>query len=254
MGQLEGKRIIVTGGASGIAAAAVRAYAREGASVASLDVNDEAGRNVAAEAGSAVRYFHCDVADRRDVFDVFGRAVDHLGGLDVMANVAGVERRTPAEDIQDDEIDLVFGVNVKGTVYTNQAAFRHMKDHGGRIINFGSGAGIRGQAGSAHYSASKGAVMSWTRTVAQEWAKYGITVNSVVPAIWTPMYDAWRSRMSEQERMMHDMAMQHVVLLGGRLGDPDRDMAPVMVFLASDASHFMTGQCFSVDGGMIMLG
>jgi NAD(P)-dependent dehydrogenase (short-subunit alcohol dehydrogenase family) len=201
-----------------------------------------------------VRYFRCDVSNRREVFETFASAVEHLGGLDVMANVAGVERRTPAEDIADDEWDLIFAVNLKGTLYTNQAAFRHMKERGGRIINFGSGAGIRGQAGSAHYSASKGAVMSWTRTVAQEWAKYRITVNSVVPAIWTPMYDAWRNRMSEQERAIHDMAMQHVVLLGGRLGDPDRDMAPVMVFLASDASHFMTGQCFAVDGGMIMLG
>jgi NAD(P)-dependent dehydrogenase (short-subunit alcohol dehydrogenase family) len=96
--------------------------------------------------------------------------------------------------------------------------------------------------------------MAWTRTVAQEWAKYRITMNSVVPAIWTPMYDAWRARMDEQERMIHDMAMQHVVPIGGRLGDPDADCAPVMVFLASDASHFMTGQCFAVDGGMIMLG
>jgi NAD(P)-dependent dehydrogenase (short-subunit alcohol dehydrogenase family) len=254
MGQLEGKRIIVTGAASGIAAAAVRAYAREGAAIASLDIDDEGGREVAAEAGSAVRYFRCDVSNRREVFETFASAVEHLGGLDVMANVAGVERRTPAEDIADDEWDLIFAVNLKGTLYTNQAAFRHMKERGGRIINFGSGAGIRGQAGSAHYSASKGAVMSWTRTVAQEWAKYRITVNSIVPAIWTPMYDAWRNRMSEQERAIHDMAMQHVVLLGGRLGDPDRDMAPVMVFLASDASHFMTGQCFAVDGGMIMLG
>jgi NAD(P)-dependent dehydrogenase (short-subunit alcohol dehydrogenase family) len=252
--QLDGKRIIVTGGASGIAAGAVRAYAREGARVASLDVNDELGTEVAAQAGSSVRYFHCDVAKRAEVFDVFAAVVSHLGGLDVMANVAGVERRTPSEDIADDEWDLIFDVNVKGTLYTNQAAFRHMKERGGRIINFGSGAGIRGQAGSAHYSASKGAVMSWTRTVAQEWGKYGITVNSVVPAIWTPMYDAWRSRMSDQERMIHDMAMQHVVPLGGKLGDPDADMAPVMVFLASDASRFMTGQCFAVDGGMIMLG
>lgn len=252
--QLDGKRIIVTGGASGIAAAAVRAYAREGARVASLDISDSDGRNAAALAGESVQYFHCDVSNRTEVFDVFARAVEQLGGLDVMANVAGAERRTAAEDITDDEWDLIFDVNVKGTLYTNQAAFEHMKERGGRIINFGSGAGIRGQAGSAHYSAAKGAVMAWTRTVAQEWAKYNITVNSVVPAIWTPMYDAWRARMSDQERTMHDLAMKHVVLLGGKLGDPDRDIAPVMVFLASDAPRFMTGQAFSIDGGMIMLG
>ena len=251
---LENKRAIVTGGASGIGAATVRAYVREGARVVALDVDDPGGSRVCAEAGDGATFLRCDVADRDQVVAAVDRAVAQLGGLDVMANVAGVERRTPAEDIADAEWDLVFSVNVKGTLYTNQAAFRHLRAHGGRIINFGSGAGIRGQAGSAHYSASKGAVMAWTRTVAQEWAKYRITVNSVVPAIWTPMYDAWRARMSDQERMIHDMAMQHVVPLGGRLGDPDGDMAPVMIFLASDASHFMTGQCFAVDGGMIMLG
>lgn len=251
---LQNKRAIVTGGASGIGAATVRAYVREGARVVALDVDEAGGTRVCAEAGGGATFMRCDIADRGQLFATVDRAVAALGGLDVMANVAGVERRTPAEDILDAEWDLVFSVNVKGTLYTNQAAFRHLREHGGRIINFGSGAGIRGQAGSAHYSASKGAVMAWTRTVAQEWAKYRITVNSVVPAIWTPMYDAWRARMSDQERMIHDMAMQHVVPLGGKLGDPDHDMAPVMVFLASDAAHFMTGQCFAVDGGMIMLG
>lgn len=248
------KRIIVTGGASGIGAGTVRSYVREGARVVLLDINDADGERVAAEASRDTTYMHCDVAVRDEVATVFDRAVERLGGLDVMANVAGVERRTPAEDIGDEEWDLIFDVNVKGTLYTNQAAFRHMQQAGGRIINFGSGAGIRGQAGSAHYSASKGAVMSWTRTIAQEWAKHRITVNSVVPAIWTPMYDAYRARMSDQERMIHDMAMQHVIPLGGKLGDPDADAGPVMVFLASDLSHFMTGQCFAVDGGMIMLG
>lgn len=249
---LKDKRAIVTGGASGIGAATVRAYAREGARVVALDIDADNGARVCAAAGAT--FLRCDVADRGAVFANVDRAVAELGGLDIMANVAGVERRTPAEEIPDAEWDLIFAVNVKGTLYTNQAAFPHLRERGGRIINFGSGAGIRGQAGSAHYSASKGAVMAWTRTVAQEWAKHRITVNSVVPAIWTPMYDAWRSRMSDQERMIHDMAMQHVVPLGGKLGDPDDDMAPVMVFLASDASHFMTGQCFAVDGGMIMLG
>lgn len=252
--QLRDKKIIVTGGASGIGAATVRAYAREGAQVASLDVDDAGGRRVAAEAGEAVTYHHCDVGDRAQVFAVFARVVEAFGGLDVLANAAGVERASPAESIADDEWDLIFRVNVKGTLYTNQAAFHHMKDRGGRIINFGSGAGIRGQRGSAHYSASKAAVMAWSRTVAQEWGKHNITVNSVVPAIRTPMYEAYRSRMTEQERMIHDMAMQHVIPLGGKLGDPDLDMAPVMVFLASDAPRFVTGQAFAVDGGMIMLG
>ena len=252
--QLTDRRIIVTGGASGIAAAAVRAFAREGARVVSLDIDDAGGRRVAAEAGARVAYRHCDVSRRDEVAAVFDQAAAELGGLDVLVHAAAVERSLPAEEISAEEWDRLTEVNVKGTVWTNQAAFRHMRAHGGRIVNFGSGAGIRGQRGSAHYSASKGAVMAWTRTVAQEWARYGITVNSVVPAIWTPMYDAYRSRMGEQERTIHDMGMQHLIPLGGRLGDPDRDAAPVLVFLASDAARFLTGQAIAVDGGMIMLG
>jgi NAD(P)-dependent dehydrogenase (short-subunit alcohol dehydrogenase family) len=252
---LEGKRIVVTGGANGIAAATVRAYAREGATVWSLDVADDKGRQVAADAGPAVAYRHCDIAVRDEVFAAIDDAARAMGGLDVLANVAAVERGTPAEDIPDAEWDVVFAVNVKGTLYTNQAAFRHLRDGGGGVIvNFGSGAGIRGQRGSAHYSASKAAVMAWTRTVAQEWGCHGIRVNNVVPAIWTPMYDEYRARMSDQERAIHDMAMQHVIPLGGRLGDPDGDAAPVMVFLASDASRFITGQAIVIDGGMVMLG
>jgi NAD(P)-dependent dehydrogenase (short-subunit alcohol dehydrogenase family) len=252
--ELAGRRIVVTGGASGIGAAALRAFVRAGARVASLDVDDDAGRRVVAEAGPEATYHHCDVARRAEVRDVFARVAEHLGGLDVLASVAGIQRDAPAEDIDDAEWDEVFDVNVKGTVYTNQAAFAFMKERGGRIINFGSGAALRGQRGSAHYSAAKAAVMAWTRTVAQEWAAHGITVNSVVPAIWTPMYEAHRARMSEQELAIHDMAMRHVIPLGGRLGDADQDMAPVLLFLASDAARFITGQAIAVDGGMIMLG
>jgi NAD(P)-dependent dehydrogenase (short-subunit alcohol dehydrogenase family) len=252
--QLAGKRIIVTGAANGIGAATVRAYAGEGARVSALDVADERGHEVAAEAGPQVAYHHCDVARRDEVFAVFERAAAELGGLDVLAHAAGIERGTPAEDITEDEWDLVLDVNLKGTVYTNQAAFRHLRAHGGRIINFGSGAGVRGQRGSAHYSAAKAGVMAWTRTVAQEWAQHGITVNSVLPAIWTGMYDAHRARMTPEELAIHDLTMRHVIPLGGRLGDAGGDLAPVMVFLAGDGGRFITGQAIAVDGGMVMLG
>src|SRR6185436_8207848 len=123
-------------------------------------------------------YRHCDVARRDEVAAVFDEAARELGGLDVLLHAAAVEKSAPAEEITPADWSRVFDVNVSGTVWTNQAAFRHMRAHGGRIINFGSGAGIRGQRGSAHYSASKGAVMAWTRTAAQEWARWGITVNA----------------------------------------------------------------------------
>src|SRR5437879_765638 len=142
---LPDKKIIVTGGASGIGAATVRAYAREGARVAALDVQDLPGRRVAAQAGDAVTYFHCDVSCREEVREVFARAVAGLGGLDVLAHVAGLERGTPAEDIPDEERDLVFDVNVKGTLYTTQAALRHIQTRSRHLLNHGTAAGPRDQ-------------------------------------------------------------------------------------------------------------
>jgi 2-hydroxycyclohexanecarboxyl-CoA dehydrogenase len=253
--QLDGKRIIVTGGARGIGEASVRAFVAEGALVASLDVLDEPGGRVVEEVdekgpGSA-RYFHCDISDRPSVDATFAAVVDEFGGLDVLANVAGVDDGAPAAEITDAAWDRVFAVNVKGTLYTNQAAFGPMRAAGGgRIINVGSDAGLIGSPYIGHYSASKGAVMSWTRVVAAEWGVHGITANTLVPASWTPMYEETRARMTPEARAEHDARMASRIPLGGKLGDPDRDIGPVMVFLASDGSRFITGQLISVNGGL----
>ncbi len=252
---LADRRVIVSGGAQGIGAAVVHAFVREGARVASLDIDDERGRKVVAEAGDATTYHHCDVRRRAEVEAVFARAAEELGGLDVLVNPAGIEAAMPAEELTDEEWDRVFDVHVKGTFYTNQAAFPYLREAGaGRIVNFGSGGGIRGQRGSAHYAAAKGAVGAWTRTVAQEWGPHGITVNAVVPSAWTRQYESHRARMTPEQLADHDRHMQGVIPLGGTHGDPLRDIAPVVVFLASDLSHFMTGQSVSVNGGMVMLG
>jgi len=235
----------------------VRAFVNEGARVVSLDVLDPSGRRVTTEADGAgpgsATYLHCDIADRSEVDAAFEQAVSWLGGLDVLANVAGVERRSAATDITDEEWDLVLNVNVKGTLHTNQAAYRSMQAGGGAILNFGSDAGLGPYPNGAHYSASKGAVMAWTRTAAVEWAPRGITVNSVVPAIWTPMYDEYRARLPADELALHDAGMRARVPLGGRLGDPTHDLAPVMVFLASEDAHFITGQIISINGGIGMV-
>lgn len=253
--QLAGRNIIVTGGARGIGAAVVSAYLREGARVASLDVLDENGQQLVDELtcrypGQA-RYHHCDIADADQVAEVFADATGWMGGLDVMANIAGVERTAPAQDIGREHWDLIFDVNVRGTLHTNQAAFAHLRARGGRIINFGSAAGISGMPGAAHYAASKGAILAWTRTVAQEWAAQRITVNAVAPMIWTPMYDAHRAKMSTEQLAEHDRHLASIIPLGGRLGDAERDLAPVMVFLASEGSGFITGQTLCVDGGTV---
>lgn len=269
---LDNKRVIVTGCASGIGASALKALVAAGARVVGMDVADAAGQAVvdtlpendandandastratgASGAGKA-QYRHCDVSRRDQVQQAFDAAVQWLGGLDALVNVAGIERKSAAEDILQADWDLMFDVNARGTLNTNQAAFGHLREHGGRIVNFASAAGVMGVPGLAHYSAAKAAVLGWTRTAAKEWGRHNITVNAVAPGMWTPMYEHFRSRLDTAQLQAHDAMMAGQIPLGGRLGDPDRDMAPVLVFLVGDGARFITGQTLAVDGGLMI--
>jgi NAD(P)-dependent dehydrogenase (short-subunit alcohol dehydrogenase family) len=253
---IDNKRVIVTGGASGIGASAVRAFVAAGARIASLDINDAAGQavvDVAGKSGSRnARYYHCDVANRSSVEDAFARAVDGLGGLDALVHVAGFELTDPAETITDEHWERMMEVNARGTFITNQIAFRYLKDRGGSILNFGSAAGVMGMPGGAAYSASKGAVLGWTRTVAKEWARFGITVNAVAPGMATPMYETHRAKFTPEEAAEHDRMIAMLIPLGGKFGQPDRDLAPFLVFMVSDGARFITGQTLAVDGGLLI--
>lgn len=144
-------------------------------------------------------------------------------------------------------------MNAKGTFLTAQAVFPYLRENGGTVINFGSDAALIPYPNGAHYSASKGAVLSLTRTLAAEWGRYGIRVNSVDPVIWTGMYDGYRARMTEEELAAHDAEQARTIPLGGKLGDPDSDLAPVLNFLVSDDSRFITGQIISVNGGAVQV-
>ncbi len=259
--QLQEKRIIVTGGASGIAAATVQAYVREGARVASIDIQAEPGQAVVdaangscANGGSAV-FYPCDITNPEQVVATFERAIAQLGGLDVLAHIAGIDRGKPAEDWTLDDMNEMWGVNINGTILCNQAACRQFRKEGrGAIINFASDVALAGMPNGAIYAASKGAVLSWTRTIAQEWAsKYNIRCNSVNPTIKTPMYEEYLSRMTDEARQAFLANEKRQVPLRGEMGDAERDMAPVMVFLASDASGFINGQIIPVNGGRVML-
>src|SRR5919112_628417 len=125
--QLEGTRIVVTGGAHGIGAGSVRAFVAEGAHVAVLDIKDDLAQEVVDKANASgpgrARYYHCDISARPEVDRAFNDATSWLDGLDVLANVAGVQRRKRAEQFTGDDLDYLFGINVAGTVHTNQAAF-----------------------------------------------------------------------------------------------------------------------------------
>lgn len=250
--QLDGKKIIVTGGARGIGAAVVSAYVEQGGQVVSLDIGNHA--NVEDPQGPGrVFHRHCDIAQSQSVDEAFAWAAQRLGGLDVLVHAAGIAPNAQAQDIELDQWEQVFAVNARGTFLTNRAAYGLMQHSGGRIINFASAAGVMGQPGKAHYAASKGAVLAWTRTVAREWGPLGITVNAIAPAMWTPMYDATRASMNPQQLQQHDAFMATHIPLGGRLGDPRNDLAPMLVFLAGDGARFITGQTLAVDGGMLML-
>jgi NAD(P)-dependent dehydrogenase (short-subunit alcohol dehydrogenase family) len=254
--QLDGKRVILTGGASGIGSETVKAFLREGADVVVMDIDEKAGAAVVEEAKTMgdgrVTFSLCDISDQASVNAVFDDAVAQLGGLDVMLNIAGNEKNVPAEDVDEREIDFIFDVHVKGTMYTNAAAFRHLRSNGGSIVNYTSLAGITGYPGNPIYGAAKGAVIAWTRNIAKEWGQYRIRANTVAPFVMTPMAQLAFDQVGAEELEGIKSWFKTMVPLGGWLGDT-RDAANANIFLASDASSFITGQILSVDGGFVMV-
>lgn len=252
--ELINKRIIVTGCARGMGAATVRAYVNAGAQVVGMDLNDADGDAVCAGASQSASgkatYINVDVADKASVVAAFSAAVEELGGLDALAHPAAIHRAGSATDVSVSDWDLMLAVNVRGTMLTNQAAFPYLKAAGGgSIINFGSISGQRAEPTASAYSTSKGAVHAWTRTAAGTWGKDNVRVNAILPAIATPMYQEARARSTERENELSYWRNLQSIALGEEYGDPDRDLGPVMVFMASDASRFITGQLIPVDGG-----
>ena len=195
-------------------------------------------------------YPSADVSNLESIQTAFGEAVGVLGGLDVLANPAGIHRAAVTGEITVEDWDLVFAVNVRGTMITNQEAYPYLKESGGgSIINFGSISGQRAEAKAAAYSATKGAVHAWTRSAAGAWGQDNIRVNAILPAMHTPMSRTAGKHLNEEQLNERYWRNYHGIALGRDYGDPDEDLGPVMVFMASDASHFITGQLLPVDGG-----
>ena len=248
MESLDGKRVIVTGGAGGIGNAAVRVFVALGARVA-CTYNTETP-----DVPDAVIARGCDVSNKPEVDATFGQFAEALGGIDALVHAAGVHGSCPADRISGDDWDRMFAQNAKATLLTNQAAFRHLRDRGGSIINMGSIEGVRGFAGNATYASTRGAVMSWTRSIALEWAGFNVRVNTVAPVIHTRLAQRMRDTFDDAGRAAMDAAIAQGIPLGGKMGDPAQDLAPVLAFLVSDSSRFITGQTIPVDGGFMMLG
>jgi 3-oxoacyl-[acyl-carrier protein] reductase len=246
---LEGRRILVTGAATGIGAAAIRVLHAAGARLAATY-----HRTAPGDDAPDVPWLQCDVRDPESVDGTVDRAVTKLGGLDVLVNAAGLWQPGVPGSITGDEIDFLLATNVKATVLTNQAAHRVMREKGGQIINFGSAEAVMGSPIAAVYAATKGAVQAWTRSAAKAWGAERVTVNALAPAVQTPGADRLRDFLGPDVAPFIDQQMKLSIPLGGKLGDPTDDLGPVLVFLASAGARFITGQLIPVDGGLAMVG
>ena len=245
--RLEGKVALISGGARGIGAATARLMAAEGASVVIADLLEKEGLETEAEiseAGGQVLFVPLDVASESDWAAAVQSTVSKFGKLDILVNNAGISSRTGVEDTSVDSWDQVMEVNAKGVFLGTKAAIPEMrKAGGGSIINISSIYGIVGSGGSASYHASKGAVRLFTKSAAVQYASEGIRVNSVHPGfVDSPMTDAHHGIPEIRQARTAQTPL-------GRLGVPE-DIAPGILYLASDQSSFVTGSELVIDGGM----
>jgi 3-oxoacyl-[acyl-carrier protein] reductase len=248
---LRGKAALVTGGSRGIGRACCLALARAGARVC---VNYRLERPSAElvvqrieEGGGEAFALAADVADRTEADMLVDEAVDRFGRLDVLVTNAGIWKGSLIEEMSDGEWREMLGVNLDGTFHAIRAAVPHMKEaRAGRIVTISSTAGQRGEAGHAHYAATKGAVISLTKSLAPELAPFGITVNCVAPG-WV-----------ETDMTAEDLAGPRgdsirATIPMGRAGTPE-EIAGAVAFLASDLAGYVTGEILNVNGGSVLCG
>jgi NAD(P)-dependent dehydrogenase (short-subunit alcohol dehydrogenase family) len=250
MGQLDGRRILVTGAATGIGAAAVQVFLREGARVAAVFHRTDPP----AALRDACAWFRADLRVREEVVRTTDAAAAALGGLDVLLHSAGLWAPATPTELSESDLDFLLATNLKSTVFANPAAHAHRKAKGGAILNLGSSEGVIGNPLAAAYSLTKAAVHGWTRAAARAWAPQRVTVNALAPAVETPGADRLRAHLGPAAAKMIDEQIARSIPIGGKLGDPARDLGPALVFLATPGAHFITGQLLAVDGGLLMLG
>lgn len=254
--KLEGKTAIVTGAGSGMGQAIAAAYAREGAAVVLADINLDAAQSAAneigANGGQAIA-IKTDVRDPQQAQAMVDVAVERFGGVDILVNSAGVIKIIPFLETTEADWNWMFDINCKGILWCSQAAARQMiaQGRGGKIINFASQAGRRGEALVLAYCASKACVISMTQSMALALAPHRINVNGIAPGIVdTPLWEGVDRQFAE--------------LLGWEIGEPKRkftesiplgrieqpeDVTGAAIFLASSDSDYMTQQTINVDGG-----
>ncbi|MGI9394214.1 MAG: glucose 1-dehydrogenase [Boseongicola sp.] len=242
--RLKGKTAIVTGGGSGFGAGIVRRFAAEGARVATVDINLEAAKAVAGESGGVA--IACDVSDGGSVAEMVEEAEAQLGEVDILVNNAGISHvPAPLEEVSEDDFDRVFAVNAKSVFLTARELVPKMKERRrGVILNVASTAGVSPRPRLNWYNASKGWMITATRTMAVELAPFGVRVNAINPVAGdTPLLATF---MGEDTPEMRAKFLSTIPI--GRFSTPE-DIAAASVYLCADEASMVTGVALEVDGG-----
>jgi 2-hydroxycyclohexanecarboxyl-CoA dehydrogenase len=253
--RFEGKTVIVTGGGGGIGGATCRRFAAEGARVAVLDLSLEAADKVARdirETGGKAEAIRCDITRRADVDAAVAATEAKLGPVDVLVNNAGWDVFKPFTKTEPSQWERLIAINLTGALHLHHAVLPGMVARkSGRIVNIASDAARVGSSGEAVYAACKGGLVSFSKTIAREHARHGITVNVVCPGPTdTALFAEYKEGAGNPEKLME--AFQRSIPLG-RIGLPD-DLPGAVVFFASDDAAYITGQVLSVSGGLTMAG
>jgi 3-oxoacyl-[acyl-carrier protein] reductase len=243
--RLSGKTAIVTGGASGFGAGIVRKFAAEGARVLVVDINTDGAASMAEEVGHGALSIACNVADGASVAEMAAYAIAQFGQVDILVNNAGVTHLPkPMEEVTEEEFDRVFAVNCKSVYLTARELVPHMKAHGGAILNVASTAGLSPRPRLNWYNASKGWMITATKTMAVELAPLKLRVNAICPVAGeTPLLASF---MGEDTPEMRTKFLSTIPL--GRFSTPE-DMGNAACFLCSDEAGMITGVAMEVDGG-----
>jgi NAD(P)-dependent dehydrogenase (short-subunit alcohol dehydrogenase family) len=247
--RLAGRVAIVTGAGQGIGRGIARRFAAEGARVVVAEIDEGSGRAVARsiedELGAEARFVRTDVGVKTDVLALVEQTAADLGGVDVLVNNAwGGGRIERFERKSDAAMEHAFRVGWMGAFWAMQAVFPHMRSAGwGRIVNLCSLNGVNAHMFTAEYNAAKEALRALTRTAAREWARHGICANVICPAAHTLQYETFRRASPENAAKL--LAQNPM----GRMGDPEADIAPAALFLASEEARYVTGNTLHVDGG-----
>jgi 2-keto-3-deoxy-L-fuconate dehydrogenase len=245
-GKLSGRVALITGAGSGIGEATALLFAREGASICAVDVNESGATATARAIGDALAVT-ANVSSSDEVQDAVSRCLDRFGRIDVLVNCAGVGSTQTLADTPEEVWDRVFAVNTRGTFLTCKYALPHMLSSGGCIVNIASVAGMVGIRNRAAYCASKGAVISLTQSIAVDFVGQGIRCNCICPGTvdspWVGrLLDAAEDPVAERAALIARQPM-------GRLGLPE-EIAAAALYLASDDAAFMTGSQLVIDGGL----